>query len=150
MTPYGCSAALRRDAFNLSRPQLFHGASARGLAPGDAEKYGDTNMALALGYVQQRDNGEFEGTFSMGLRTRIRIVPNGTKESDKQPDFRIIAGNHGEIGGGWNKVGKASGKPYVSLTLAHPLMGPHKVYCNLGRAAGTEDDTLAILWNPKN
>ncbi len=107
-------------------------------------------MAKALGYVQPRETGEFEGTIAMGLNSKIKIVPNNAKEHDRQPDFRIFADRVGDIGGGWNKVGKTSGKPYVSLTLEHPLMGSSRIYANLGPAAGVDDDTLAILWNPDN
>jgi len=54
-----------------------------------------------------------------------------------------------EIGGGWNRVGKNSGNPYVSLTFAAPEFGSHKIYANLGHAAGQDDpNAMAILWNP--
>ncbi|WP_375210690.1 DUF736 family protein, partial [Hyphococcus sp.] len=70
---------------------------------------------------------------------------------ERQPDFRIYAARGNEIGGGWNRVGKNSGKPYVSLTFAHPAFGEKRVFANLARAAGQEDErVLAILWNPQN
>ena len=107
-------------------------------------------MAQALGYVTKRETGDFEGVISMGLNAKIRIVPNEAKNTDMQPDYRIFAANNGEIGGGWNRVGKASGKSYVSLTLAHPMIGPRRVYANLGPAAGGDDGEFAILWNPRD
>lgn len=107
-------------------------------------------MAQALGYVSQMDDGNFKGILAMGLNTRITIAANDAKETDKQPDFRVYAADGGEIGGGWNRTGKTSGKDYVSLTLAHPIIGPRKIYANLGRAAGGEEDEFAILWNPKD
>ena len=107
-------------------------------------------MAQALGYVTQRETGDFEGTLTMGLNSKIRIVPNAAKATEKQPDFRVYAAQGGEIGGGWNRVGKASGKDYISLTLAHPMIGPRKVYANLGAAQGGEDGEFAILWNPQD
>jgi uncharacterized protein (DUF736 family) len=114
-------------------------------------------MAQSLGTVTKRDNGGFEGTLAMmTLTTRITIVPNEAKENDRQPDFRIYAANSGgrrggEIGGGWNRVGKNSGKEYISLTFAHPAFGSAKLFANLARAAGQDnDDVLAILWNPQN
>ena len=106
-------------------------------------------MAQALGYVTKQENG-YEGTLSMlTLKTRIRIVPNTAKENERQPDYRVYAGD-GEIGGAWKRIGKASGKPYVSLTLAHPAFPDgRKIYANLGRAAGQDDESvLAILWSP--
>lgn len=107
-------------------------------------------MAQALGYVTKSDAGGYEGTLAMmTLKKRIRIVPNRTKETDTQPDFRVYTEDRVEIGGGWNRVGKASGNPYLSLTFAAPEFGPSKIYANLGPAAGQDDPAvMAILWNP--
>ena len=105
-------------------------------------------MAQALGYVTKLDDGNFTGKLAMGLNTRIDIVANDNKQSDKQPDFRIYSADGGEIGGGWTRRGKTSGKDYVSLTLAHPMIGPRKVYANLGAATGGDKNAFAILWNP--
>lgn len=107
-------------------------------------------MAQALGYVTQNETGYFEGILAMGLNTRIKIIPNSEKQSEQQPDFRIYSSDGGEIGGGWSRTGKASGKEYISLTLAHPMIGPRKVYANLGQASGKSEDDFAILWNPKD
>ena len=107
-------------------------------------------MAQALGYVTKTENGSFEGTLSMmSLKKRISIRPNETKQSDGQPDFRVFTEDRIEIGGGWNRTGKVSGKDYASLTFAAPEFGPNRIFANLGRAAGQEDDAvMAILWNP--
>lgn len=106
-------------------------------------------MAQALGYVTRTDNG-FEGTLAtLSLKKRINIVENTAKETDAQPDFRVYTEDRVEIGGGWNRVGRNSGNPYVSLTLSAPEFGPQRIYANLGRAAGQDDpDVMAILWNP--
>ena len=56
----------------------------------------------------------------------------------------------GRLGGGWFKTGEVSGKEYISLTFAHPTLGPRKVYANLGQAYGKEADEFAILWNPQD
>jgi uncharacterized protein (DUF736 family) len=44
-----------------------------------------------------------------------------------------------EIGAGWIRRGKSSGKEYVGLSLAAPEFGPRKLYANLGRAACQDD-----------
>ena len=49
---------------------------------------------------------------------------------------------------GWDKIGEQSGKAYVSLSLAAPEFGPRKLYANLGRAAGQDEDVFALIWNP--
>ena len=83
----------------------------------------------------------------MTLRQRIRIEPNGAKTHDRQPDFRVYAGDNTEIGGGWHRSGKTSGKPYVSLTLAAPEIGPRRIFANIAPAAGGLEGEMALLWN---
>ncbi|WP_286828298.1 MULTISPECIES: DUF736 domain-containing protein [Kordiimonas] len=109
-------------------------------------------MAQALGYVTETDKGGYEGTLSMmSLQKRIRIIPNLRKAADAEPDYRVFTAENVEIGGGWNRTGKTSGKAYVSLTFAAPEFGQSRLFANLGKAAGQDDDRLmAILWNPKD
>ena len=41
------------------------------------------------------------------------------------------------------------GVAYVLLSLAAPEFGARKLYANLGRAAGQDDDNVfAVIWNP--
>ena len=103
----------------------------------------------AIGYVTKQENGGFKGQIkTLSIRADIDIVPNGAKSSDSQPHFKVIAQGV-EIGAGWVRTGETSGKEYVSLSLAAPEFGPRKLYANLGRAAGQDDDdTFAIIWNP--
>ena len=57
--------------------------------------------------------------------------------------------SHGTIPAAWVRTGQMSGEPYVSLSLAAPEFGPRRLYANLGRAAGQDDDdTYAVIWNP--
>ena len=108
-------------------------------------------MGQSLGTVEKLDDGNYEGILAMGLNTRITIVENGAKtKGSLQPDFRVVSKQFGDLGGGWNAVGKTSGKPYVSLSIAHPMIGPYKVRANLGQAHGGKKNEFAILWNPKD
>jgi len=102
----------------------------------------------AIGYVTRDGNG-FKGELkTLSIRTEIAIVPNGHKTTDTQPDYRVSAGGV-EVGAGWVRRGEMSGKDYVSLSLAAPEFGPRRLYANLGRAAGQDDeDAFAIIWNP--
>jgi uncharacterized protein (DUF736 family) len=78
----------------------------------------------------------------------VAVIPNVRKSGDAQPDYRVMTQGI-EIGAGWTKKGETSGKEYVSLALAAPEFGPRKLYANLGRAAGQDDDSLyALIWNP--
>jgi len=103
----------------------------------------------AIGYVTKQANGGFKGQLkTLSIRADIDIVPNPAKSADQQPDFRVLTQGV-EIGAGWVRTGETSGKEYVSLSLAAPEFGPRKLYANLGRAAGQDDDeAFAVIWNP--
>lgn len=102
----------------------------------------------AIGYVTRDGNGYKGELKTLSIRADIVIVPNGQKSADTQPDYRVSAGGV-EVGAGWTRRGEMSGKDYVSLSLAAPEFGPRRLYANLGRAAGQDDDdAFAIIWNP--
>ncbi len=105
----------------------------------------------AIGYVTRQDNGSFRGQLrTLSIRTEIEILPNRSKGSESQPDYRVSAGGV-EVGAGWVRTGEVSGRDYVSLSLAAPEFGPRRLYANLGRAAGQDDeDAFAIIWNPND
>jgi uncharacterized protein (DUF736 family) len=105
----------------------------------------------AIGYVAKQPNGGFKGQLkTLSIRAEIEIIPNRQKSSDVQPDYRVSAGGV-EVGAGWIRKGEVSGKDYVSLSLAAPEFGPRRLYANLGRAAGQDDDdAYAIIWNPND
>ena len=104
----------------------------------------------AIGYVTRDGNGYKGELRTLSIRTDIMIVPNGQKSADSQPDYRVSAGGV-EVGAGWIRRGELSGKDYVSLSLAAPEFGPRRLYANLGRAAGQDDDdAFAIIWNPND
>ena len=102
----------------------------------------------AIGYVTKSGDG-FKGQLkTLSIRADIEIIPNGRKSSDRQPDYRVMAAGV-EVGAAWNRRSETSGNDYVSLSLAAPEFGPRRLYANLGRAAGQDDeDTFAIIWNP--
>lgn len=102
----------------------------------------------AIGYVT-RDGRSFKGQLrTLSIRTEIEITPNARKTSETHPDYRVSSGGV-EVGAGWLRRSETSGNAYVSLTLAAPEFGPRRLYANLGRAAGQDDeDTFAIIWNP--
>ena len=103
----------------------------------------------AIGYVTKQPNGSYKGQLkTVSIRADIEVVPNRSKSADSQPDFRVLTQGV-EVGAGWLRIGESSGKEYVSLSIAAPEFGPRKLYANLGRAAGQDDDdTYAVIWNP--
>ena len=105
----------------------------------------------SIGQVTRQANGSYKGHLkTLAFRVEISVVPNIDKKTDEQPDYRVIAGGV-EIGAAWRKRSESSGQEYVSLSLSDPSFGPQKLYANLGRAAGQDDDDMfAIIWNPRN
>ncbi|MBC7282989.1 DUF736 family protein [Hoeflea sp.] len=103
----------------------------------------------AIGYVTKQSSGGYKGQLkTLTIRAEIDIVPNAVKSAEAQPDFRVLTQGV-EIGAGWTRTGETSGRDYVSLSLAAPEFGPRRLYANLGRAAGQDDDeTFALIWNP--
>ncbi len=103
----------------------------------------------AIGYVTKQSNGGFKGQIkTLSIRADIEIVPNPAKSAGNQPDFRVVARGY-EIGAGWVRTSESSGKESVSRSLAAGEFGPRKLYANLGRAAGQDDDDVfAVIWNP--
>lgn len=101
----------------------------------------------AIGTVTKADDGSFKGQLkTLSIKADVLIQPNDRKSSDAQPDYRVFSGEV-EIGAGWMRRSEASGRDYLSLSLAAPEFGPRRIYANLGRAAGAQDDTFAIIWN---
>ena len=105
----------------------------------------------SIGFVNGTIEKGFVGQLkTLSIRAAIEIRTNPSKNGDVQPDYRVYSEGV-EIGAGWVRIGEASGKPFVSLTLAAPEFGPRRIYANLGRAAGQDsEDAYAIIWNPDN
>ena len=104
----------------------------------------------AIGHVtKQKDGKSFKGQLkTLSFHAPIEILPNTAKNGDTQPDYRVLS-QAVEIGAGWIRQSESSGKDYVSLSLADPAFGPKKLFANLGRAAGQDnDDVFAVIWNP--
>lgn len=102
----------------------------------------------SIGRVRLQKDGRYVGYLAtLSIRKNIEFKPND-KTKDHQPDYLVMAGDV-EVGAAWNKTGQASGKDYVSVSLAAPEFGDRTIYANLGRAAGSDDENeFAIIWNP--
>jgi uncharacterized protein (DUF736 family) len=102
----------------------------------------------SIGHVTANKKGGFKGQLkTLSLTADIEIVPNEHKAHDNQPDYRVLSGSI-EVGAGWNRRSETTGRDYVSLSLAAPEFGPRRLYANLGRAAGGDEDSFALIWNP--
>lgn len=102
----------------------------------------------SIGHVTATGKGGFKGQLrTITISADIEIVPNEQKASDNQPDYRVITDGI-EIGAGWMRRSEASGRDYVSLSLAAPEFGPRRLYANLGRAPGGDENSFSLIWNP--
>ena len=102
----------------------------------------------AIGIVTKLGDGSFKGQLkTLSIRAEILIEPNDRKSTDTQPDYRIFSSDV-EIGAGWTRRSEASGREYLSLSFAAPEFGPRRIYANLGRSVGVDDDIFAVIWNP--
>lgn len=105
----------------------------------------------AIGYVTKLEDGSFKGELkTLSIRAEIVISPNSDKTSDNQPDYRVFAEGV-EVGAAWVRKAESSGKEYISVSIAAPEFGPKKLYANLGKAAGQDDENVyALIWNPRD
>lgn len=102
----------------------------------------------AIGHVTSNSNGGFKGQLrTLSIKANVEIVPNQMKSGEAQPDYLVLSDGT-EIGAGWLRRSENSGRDYVSLSLAAPEFGPRRIYANLGRAAGGDENSFALIWNP--
>lgn len=102
----------------------------------------------AIGTLTKLGDGSFKGQLkTISIKADILVEPNDRKTTDAQPDYRVFSGDV-EIGAGWQRHSEASGRDYVSLSLAAPEFGPRRIYANLGRSTGSDDETFAVIWSP--
>lgn len=102
----------------------------------------------AIGQVARTADGGFKGEVrTLTVRADIDIVPNQSKSGESQPDYRVLSDGV-EVGAAWNRRSETSGRDYVSVSLAAPEFGPRRLYANLGRAIGSDENIFALIWNP--
>ena len=90
--------------------------------------------------------GGFKGQRAGHRGGALLYVPHGMKKGDDQPQ-RLSSSSAGAARLCLRDPGL--GRECVSLSLASPEFGPRKLYANLGRAAGQDDENVyAVIWNP--
>lgn len=105
----------------------------------------------AIGHVTKLKDGRFKGELkTLSIRAEILILPNKDKKAENQPDYRVVSEGI-EVGAAWVRKSESSGKEYISLSIAAPEFGSKKLYANLGKAAGQDNENVfAIIWNPRD
>lgn len=105
----------------------------------------------AIGFVSyDPEKDTYQGEIkTISIQCPITFEPRRNKTSDKQPDYTVVSGRV-EVGAAWKKTSQ-SDTEYVSLYIAAPEFGRRKLYANLGKAAGQDDDSVfAIIWNTED
>lgn len=101
-----------------------------------------------IGSVRLKKDGSFEGRVKMlSFAANIKIVPVKKKASADHPDYHVYADHGVELGAGWNRKGKESGKDYTSFSFSAPELGDRPIRCNLGRAPGGGEGEYNLIWN---
>jgi uncharacterized protein (DUF736 family) len=98
-------------------------------------------MLNAVGYVTERTDGRYVTFRTVGIKADLYILPNTHKTTCSQPDFRVMA-EADEIGVGQMCKGAASKQEYVNISITAPEPGLKKLYANLSKAAGSDDNNL--------
>ncbi|MDI4666928.1 DUF736 domain-containing protein [Xanthobacter sp. AM11] len=94
-----------------------------------------------IGTFTRNEDGSFAGVIkTLSLNIKARFVA-ADKESEKSPDLRALAGSI-EIGAGWKKAAKETGREYHSVKLDDPSF-PAPIYASLVEV----EDGYALIWS---
>ena len=94
-----------------------------------------------IGTFTRNEDGSFAGVIkTLNLNIKARPVV-AEKESDKSPELRALAGAI-EIGAGWKKTAKETGREYHSVKLDDPSF-PAPIYATLVES----EDGFALFWS---
>jgi uncharacterized protein (DUF736 family) len=77
---------------------------------------------LIIGILSRTSDG-WAGTIrTISGQTKARFIPNDKRDSDRAPDFRLMAG-HCELGVAWRKRTQAEAKrEFLSVSLDSPFL----------------------------
>ncbi|WP_287849680.1 DUF736 domain-containing protein [Acidiphilium sp.] len=80
-----------------------------------------------------KDTNGYTGTVrTLSINTKARLVPT-EGGGDKAPDFRVFASGSIELGAGWTRKAKETGREYLSVKLDDPSF-PQPIYASLVEA----------------
>jgi uncharacterized protein (DUF736 family) len=96
-----------------------------------------------IGTFIKNDNGFAGAVKTLSLNVKAKLVPSD-KDSDKSPDFRILAGEV-EIGAAWKKTAQ-NGREYFSVRLDDPSFAA-PIFANLIEG---EDKNHSLIWSRRS
>lgn len=94
-----------------------------------------------IGSFTRSDDGSFVGVIkTLSLNVKARFVPS-ERDGEKSPDLRAYVGPI-EIGAGWKRTAKETGREYHSMKLDDPSF-PAPIYASLVEV----DEGYALIWS---
>lgn len=88
-----------------------------------------------------KSDGEFSGSVkTLALNVKAKFVAQAVKDSEKAPDFRILAGTV-EFGAAWKKTAQ-NGREYLSVRLDDPSFAA-PIFANLIESDGSH----SLIWS---
>ncbi|CEG09231.1 MAG: DUF736 domain-containing protein [Afipia felis] len=96
-----------------------------------------------IGTFTKSDNGFAGAVKTLSLNVKAKFVPT-EKESDKAPDYRILAGAV-EFGAAWKKTAQ-NGREYLSVRLDDPSFAA-PIFANLIEG---EDASHQLIWSRRS
>ncbi len=96
-----------------------------------------------IGTFTKSDNGFAGAIRTLSLDAKAKFIP-ADKESDKAPDYRILAGSV-EFGAAWKKTAQ-NGREYFSVRLDDPSFAM-PIFANL---IEDEDANHQLIWSRRS
>src|ERR1700694_1058991 len=96
-----------------------------------------------IGTFTKSDNGFAGAVKTLSLNVKAKFAP-AEKESDKAPDYRILAGTV-EFGAAWKKTAQ-NGREYLSVRLDDPSFAA-PIFANL---IESEDSSHQLIWSRRS
>jgi uncharacterized protein (DUF736 family) len=96
-----------------------------------------------IGTFTKSDDGFAGAVKTLSLNVKAKFVP-AEKESDKAPDYRILAGTV-EFGAAWKKTAQ-NGREYLSVRLDDPSFAA-PIFANMIEG---EDNSHSLIWSRRS
>ena len=96
-----------------------------------------------IGTFTKSDNGFAGAVKTLSLNVKAKFIP-ADKESDKAPDYRILAGSV-EFGAAWKKTAQ-NGREYLSVRLDDPSFAA-PIFANLIEG---DDANHQLIWSRRS
>jgi uncharacterized protein (DUF736 family) len=106
------------------------------------------NITMAtIGSFTKSDDSFVGSVHTLSVKAKARIQAVADKEKASAPDYRIFAGTAIEIGAGWKKTARETGREYLSVKLDDPSFAA-PIYASLVEAE--DGKTFSLIWSRRS